>query len=342
MASALGDAAHRAASRLCPEDSLRQAMAARVAAALRSRALRRSLGATLVALCFLFLAWGVYANWHKLPQYDWHLDYRFLGVASVVYLGSFVFLVLGWHSIMRRIGGSTSIRDNTEIYCFSNILRRVPPSAWFVAGRIYLYKGKGVSGIVSSLGTFLEIVLIIVSGALVHLLFRPAAAGTVPPLTWVLAALPPLGVTGIYLAGNQGRRLWEKSAGRQMGDTTPSLGWLDIGRWVLLYSVAWLWGGAVLDSFVASLYRTADIRLVDSIGIWATAGVIGSLPFFVPAGLGVREATLSFLLGFYVPLPVAIVLSGLFRVFTMAAETLSSTLLLALLRLSRRTSVFRH
>lgn len=332
------DPAERVASRLSARRSLYHGLTERTAAALRSKVLRRWLAVTLVAACFLFLGYGVYANWHELPRYGWHLNCRFLATAVFLYLGSFALLVVGWNSIMRRIGGPSSIKENTEVYCFSNMLKRVPPSVWFVAGRVYLYKGKGVPAVISFLGTFLEIVLVVTSGAVVHLVIRPAALAGIAPLTWLFVAIPAFGVATIYLVGNHGRHLWARVAAGAAPDAALSLSWADIGRWLLLYSVAWVWGGTVFHCFAASLFRPVQINLVDSIAIWAAAGVVGALAFFVPAGLGVREVTLSFLLSFYVPLPVAIVLSALFRIFTMTGETLSSAALLALIRFSDRGS----
>lgn len=318
--------------------SLSEGLPYRVASAARSKALRRSLAATFILVCFLSLGYGVYANWHELPTYGWNLSYGFLAAAIFLYLGSFALLVLGWNSIMRRIGGPWSIWENTEIYCFSNMLKRVPPSVWFVAGRVYLYRGKGVPASISSLGTFLEIAVIVTSGAVVYLVIRPASLTGIAPLNCLLAAMPALGVATIYLVGNHGTRLWARVAGSAASNPALPLSWANIGRWLLLYSIAWAWGGTVFHCFAASLFRPVQINLADSIAIWAAAGVVGALAFFVPAGLGVREVTLSFLLSFYVPLPVAIVLSALFRIFTMTGETLSSAALLALIRLSGRGS----
>lgn len=336
VAPPVEDSTHGGASRLLKGSSLWQSVATRAATLRRHRWLRTYMGLTLVVVCSLFLGYGVYVNWQQLPHYDWHLDYWFFGLSLFLYVLSFGFLVVGWNSIMRRIGGPSSLRDNAAIYCYSNILRRIPPAVWFVAGRIYLYRGKGVSGIVSSMGTFLEIVLIIVSGALVHLLFRPVAATGVTPLTYLLVAIPPLGIVAMYLVCNKGRRLWDKRAGHETERMRPVLDWIDVGRWLLLYGAAWLAGGAVLHTFVLSLYGAAGIGIVDSVGIWAASGVIGSLPFFVPAGLGVREATLSFLLSQYAPVPVAIVVSVLFRIFTMTGETVCSLMLIAVLRFGLR------
>lgn len=332
------DSVQGGVSRLLWGDSWCQVMATRAATVLQARRVRTTIGLTLVVVCFLFLGYGIYANWRQLPQYDWRIDYRFLGLSSLLYLLSFGFLVVGWNSIMRRVGGLSSFKENTEIYCYSNILRRVPPSLWFVAGRVYLYREQGVPGTISSVGTFLEMVLILVSGALVYLLFRAVAGIRVTGLTYVLAAIPPVGIALIYLVCSKGRELWSKKAGREIDHTTPFLDSIDIGRWLALYAVAWLAGGIVLHTFVLSVYPASEIRIADSIGIWAASGVIGALAFFVPAGLGLREATLSLLLSYYIPLPVAIVVSVLFRIFTMTGETLCSTVLALILRFGFRES----
>jgi uncharacterized membrane protein YbhN (UPF0104 family) len=67
-------------------------------------------------------------------------------------------------------------------------------------------------------------------------------------------------------------------------------------------------------------------RLPALVGIFAGAWVIGFLSFLAPGGLGVREGILVYLLGFYLPSHVAIVVTLLSRLWVTAAELMGMAL----------------
>ena len=71
-------------------------------------------------------------------------------------------------------------------------------------------------------------------------------------------------------------------------------------------------------------------HLSDCVGIMTFASVVGFLAFLVPAGLGVREATLSLLLSAYVPSSVAVGIALTHRVLATAADFVGALLSLAL------------
>jgi len=56
------------------------------------------------------------------------------------------------------------------------------------------------------------------------------------------------------------------------------------------------------------------------VGAWAASGAISLSAGLLVSGMGLREVTLTVLLGYLVPLPVAVAISLLFRVLLMVGE----------------------
>jgi len=88
-----------------------------------------------------------------------------------------------------------------------------------------------------------------------------------------------------------------------------------------VYLLGWLAGGSILY-FLAGAVSVVSVSLLPACwGFVALSGVISALTFFLPGGVGAREVSLSLLLSYYIPLPVAIALAVLFRVWILVGET---------------------
>ena len=81
-----------------------------------------------------------------------------------------------------------------------------------------------------------------------------------------------------------------------------------------------------------SFYEISFSQLPAFIGIFTVTSMIGLVPI-TPGSIGVREGILSYLLSFAIPLPFAISISLLSRVWT----TLGELVLIAVAYISRRS-----
>jgi hypothetical protein len=64
------------------------------------------------------------------------------------------------------------------------------------------------------------------------------------------------------------------------------------------------------------------------------SGVISHLAFFIPAGLGIREVSLSLLLSAYVPFGIAVVIALVFRLWMTLSEVFWTLVTLLVCRLA--------
>lgn len=286
------------------------------------------LALAMVVLTLLFWGYGLYTNWNKLGQYEWRADFRFLLLAFALFPAGFLPSLYGWHRIMSHFARGTDLRVNAKIYCYSTLPRYIPGVVWYVAGRSLLYREKGVPPSITILATALETVLLTVSGLTLALLSMPSI-GDLPwggkPPTLVVALLIP---STILLLPRVLERTLRFFTTLPEDEATPRLTYLEIMLLLVVYVIAWLGGGLLLYLLANAIYRVEP--LTSMIGIWTASGVASFLFAFL-GGSGGREVTMSVLLAFYVPLPVAIAISLLSRVIIMVAEVFWVVLFIVLL-----------
>jgi uncharacterized membrane protein YbhN (UPF0104 family) len=277
--------------------------------------------AIALSASILLLGYGLYDNWSELSTYEWHINYSYLAVLVFMYPVSLIVLIMVWHSIMGRMGVTLSLSQDLQMYCYSNLARRLPGAAlWHVGGRVYLYGREGVSRSISALGTFLELALHSLAGVLVFLALRPFYPHhdilrndlflvLIIPVTIVVADPTLLNAKVAWLL-----RRFSSSETASIALTRRGL-----LTWIALYSFSWVCAGFVLYLLVEAVYPASTVNFATITGIGAGVGALSSVASFVPIGLG-REITISLLLSRHIPLSVAIVVSLLFRLLSILAE----------------------
>lgn len=274
---------------------------------------RTSAGVLLLVASVGFLIFGIYSGRSQLEGYHWQVRPGGLCISVCLYALNFALLVIGWNSIMAAILRHADFRANLEIYCYSEVLKRLPTVVWFIMARVYLYAEKGISGLIPSLATALEIVAGITSGAMVHTLSLAITRRTPTSLSYLLVLVPFIGIPAIYLAVDKAGPLLAEGIDGDHKPPSSRFGWTRTAQWLFMYGASWVLGGAALHAFTLAIYQTTSLRLLDSIAVWTLTGVVASICLIAPTSLGIQEAILSFLLSAYMPLPIAIVVSVAFR-----------------------------
>lgn len=96
---------------------------------------------------------------------------------------------------------------------------------------------------------------------------------------------------------------------------------------LLIYGLAWILGGIDLY-LLANAVQPVPLELLPAvIGAWAASGAVSFVASYLVQGMGLTEVTLAALLSSYLPLPVAIVISILFRILLTICEVLWALLL---------------
>ncbi|MHA1567625.1 MAG: hypothetical protein ACTSX7_20120 [Alphaproteobacteria bacterium] len=220
----------------------------------------------------------------RLRDYGAEIDFsRFnaslwsgITVLALIYALVNLALALAWWSLLTELGARTTCRWAVRTYGISQLAKYVPGNIFHLAGRQALGMAPGIPGFALVKSSVWELGLIALAGALFGVLVLPLV---LTPLTMsltagalvVVAAFLVIGVR--YWAGENAARAFVLYLGFHVVSGAIFVGLIGLltNDW---YSLPWVGAGA---SYVV-------------------AWLIGMLTPGAPAGVGVRELVLLFLL----------------------------------------------
>jgi uncharacterized membrane protein YbhN (UPF0104 family) len=220
-----------------------------------------------------------------------------------------------WRWTLGKLGLRRPWVETTRIWALSQIARYLPGGVWDVAGRLVMSSRAGYSRTTVSVSILLEMVLQTVSAMiifLVSLLFWQDAsiAGTalwaIPLIPAGLIALHPRILNAIL---GLAARLMKAEF------TSVPLRYLDVFLLLSLHLLARVMIGSGFYLFALAVYPWSLAGWPIAVGVFAAAWVVGFLVVFVPMGLGVREGVMTLLLGAYLPVAPATVITIGFRIW---------------------------
>lgn len=289
--------------------------------------LRRVTGYLVVAVILGFMARTLYVNWQSLRGYEWRFNYPLLALAVLAALGTLSLYAWQWSLIVRRLGVSVSYPQAFRIYFLSNLGRYVPGKIWQFVGWFYLAEQAGIgrvqvlTAIAVNLG--LQALTGLALGVTALSLGAGSFGGEVRARYWPLLLLIPLGAVALQPAVMEAGLNWGL---RRLGREPVALGLRtrDVALFALVHVCGWAAYGVSFTLFVGSLrpVSVSDLPLLGA--TYAAAWVIGFLSFLTPGGIGIREGVLAYLLGFWLPAPVAVVVGLLSRIWITAGELIGA------------------
>jgi uncharacterized membrane protein YbhN (UPF0104 family) len=230
-----------------------------------------------------------------------------VAAASAMIAFAYLLQMLAWRQIMRGLGFAIDHREVLSRYVLSFLPRYIPGSVWGYLGRGEWLKTRcGVPHAVSAVSSVLEVGIglltaLVIAATSYALMAWPsparwsavAAAVLMPWLSWLAYAV----LRQQVFAG----RL---KAFNLLAAATAGVG---AGRWLaacLIYYVFWLCYGGAVVLLLQGLAGHSGGWLAPTFA-YALAWTAGFLILFVPSGLGAREAALSALLVWQLPISAA-------------------------------------
>jgi hypothetical protein len=285
---------------------------------LRSRRFGVIFAAVIVLLSLLYLGHLIHSNWATLTAHSWQLDCAQLALTLVLHLCAYIIAIWAWHSMVKRLASAGDLRQNARIFCYSAVARRLPGAVWDIATRVVMYDSEGVSKAMVGLASLLEWIVIAVAGVVAYSALTPFTLPYLSELgSWARVGALASGIALIH------PRLVTYVVRRLKEDALPvTLQYLDTLQWLLLYLVVWILGGLMLYATIRSIYSLPVSYLQQVIADWTLSGVLTSFITFLPAGVGLKEVTLTLLLSRYMPEYIAVVTSILVRLLTIAYSIL--------------------
>ncbi|WP_288468350.1 lysylphosphatidylglycerol synthase domain-containing protein [uncultured Curtobacterium sp.] len=208
---------------------------------------------------------------------------------------------LSWRALMHGAGHRIPFRAAQRVFFLSQIGKYVPGSVWPIVAQADLGREHRVPAAQSVAVGMLTLLVSCGAGVSVAALTIPFVQPDAFAHYWFVVLLVPVVLAALHPAVLRfGLRLASRVTRRDLG--TIELRTAAVVRafgWAVL---AWVVFGLHIALVLVPL-ASVDLRVTTlTVGAYALAWLVGFLVFFLPAGLGGREAVLTALLAAGVPL----------------------------------------
>jgi hypothetical protein len=274
----------------------------------RSAPWKRILSACILVCSVGLLGYRTFVSWNALKTYDWQVRYLGLIPSFALFILQWVVVTWGWQSIMTSLSKPLPFRKHIKIYGYTNMMRRIPAGVlWMVAGRAYAYKDQDISVRTSALSSFLEFVIVVLTALPICALtgwglgLLSLALGIALALVALVLEIGMLHPTMLQ---------WLFRVARH-DSLRAQLTYRTTLTWAAIYTLIWLISGTGLFIIALLFVDLPLTSLPVTIGAWVLSSLVSYLTLLSPSGLGVKELSLTFLLGLFLaePLPLAIAIA---------------------------------
>lgn len=298
---------------------------------LAKSALARIAKVLLVLAALGFMVWSLSLGIRDLHSRSATLNFGllmlglgFVLIASI--LGSAV-----WYSIVRAFGLSRTWRHTIVMHMTSNAAKYIPGYGWHYVSKGYFLgensdrKQKVMLVIVS------ELLVLMNSGAILGLFatltHSLAPLGRSIPDYWLVALIVLTIIAMVawfdfvhhqFFSANPNGKRWQIQVQMIFWSSTA---------WMLA-AVGWLAFAVATLIFILALDHSATTTYAESLMALTFSSIVSLLVIFVPAGLGVREATMAALLAPSLSLSLGVTISIILRLTVVICELLQLGLVL--------------
>jgi|WetSurMetagenome_2_1015567.scaffolds.fasta_scaffold59038_1 glycosyltransferase 2 family protein len=264
--------------------------------------LNRFLQLLLLAAIFYFFAPSFVESFRKFNPAAWRINYPLL-IGSLLLMQIVLYGQSAiWATIITFFDKRVTYNKAFKIAYLSQLGRYLPGRIWQLFGMIYLAAKEGITKEEATVSFVLSQIFTTPPGLLVvvvYLFLMPETASKYHPYSgfaWVGGAICIVFLAIYFLPG-----LFKKMinlATRMLRQPEVEFQMKKkVGMQVLgFYFVTWNLYGISFYLFLKSILPEADFGLVEIIGAWTLAYLVGYWAIILPAGIGAREAALMVLL----------------------------------------------
>lgn len=246
------------------------------------------------------------------------LGWMELGLAFALFFAAQGLFALSWHRLLHAAGERGEFAGDAARWAVSLAGKYFPGKVWQAVARYGLYHGAERGGRVAP--AFLREMLLGTSAAMACVAFGARHAGPRgEALAWIFGA----GAVALALLAAPGLGVWLAA---RVERWLPGRARLADTRWSAVL-VAWTWQllGYVLLGLgfyaLAGVTGWPDASAASlAIAALCFGGLAGIAAFFVPAGIGVREAAIAWFLAPAIGMDSALMLAVLARAWISAGE----------------------
>lgn len=285
------------------------------------KTVKKSARFILPALLLGFIGLNIIRNKDLVLEYWKNFDLFFLLTSYGFMVAIFIEAGLNWHELIKRIGYPLEFKKSLYIFITSNASRYIPGSIWQYIGRVELAKKTGgIPRKAAIISLVLEVFILTNAAFLVSFLALPYFNQEfLKNYLWILAI--PLSLILFHPpVAKSIVKLIAKVSGRNVG----SISKINIQSLILVlpfFVLNFILNGIALFFLTRAIFPEVGIEnVIFFSGIFAFSWAIGFLSLFAPAGLGVTDLLLAYLLSFQIPFALASIIALSYRVLLTIAE----------------------
>lgn len=256
----------------------------------------RAIGAVAGVLAFAAMLVHLWRSMREGQLALGQADAGMLAASMALLLAAYAAQALAWHLLVRTTGGVSLLRADCGSWALSLLGKYVPGKIFHAVLRVLLYRQRpqGVAGASAALAA--ELLLTLTAAACVAAVALAPHAGKLPSLSLPIAILGA--VIGLALSFSRG---FDRAAG---WIAARGLKWSMPDPIALRYrlmpfglqAVSYVLLGMGLHLLAGAWELPSAAPLAVTTGALCLSGIVGVLAFVVPAGIGVREGALVWLL----------------------------------------------
>lgn len=295
----------------------------------RKRAIRWVLTAVVVGVVGFFFARALWENWDQIQAEHLSFDPWWIA-ATVIFAVAVPITGVLWARIVRTLepGARISSAEAVAVQCASWLLKYIPGQVGSVVNKVVWARKKDISRTLVVISfvyenVFLQLASILPSVVILLLSLGPQIFGdNVTILVLPLVIVVPL---ILVLSKPLFHAVVSLPVRRVLKKDVPADYFLSPAR-AIQYTVEFLLPRIVNGiGFVIICATVVDVdpsEWLPFAAAYVLAGAVGILAFFVPSGLGVREAVIVLILGQFMSVPEAIVISLLARLISTVGDSI--------------------
>ncbi|MDQ7798801.1 MAG: lysylphosphatidylglycerol synthase transmembrane domain-containing protein [Candidatus Edwardsbacteria bacterium] len=276
--------------------------------------IKNVLGIAIILGIAFFLTKVIVVNWNSLKQSHLQLNYRMLLLSLLPLSLSFYLGISAWRNILKSLGHEIKWTKAFWTVSGSHLAKFIPGHVLALGGRIWLCRREKIPESISATGIIIEMVVQLAASIFVFFLSLSYYRSHLPLVIFLISGL----IFVLLMAIVHPKvlpRVWKyvPKIGR-LAQPDITYKYQGIFSLLFIYIIAWSLQGITIFILTKSLYPGIGTSgLMPAIGAYGGAYALGFVSIITPGGLGVREGILSFLLKFYIPAPVAVIVAVLSR-----------------------------
>lgn len=286
----------------------------------RSRRVRAVVGWTIAIALLAVIGSRLVRDWEQIREADISLAPAPLIVSVLLLAIYMVGRALLWHLLTLMLDTAIPVGRAVTAWLVSQLGKYLPGKVFLYAGRLLFYVREGRQAGPVTLAFTIELVATFAASILTVLLaLATGSLVDVGEYRWVFAGgLVALIVVLHPAVLSAAVRLVARLIRRPPFDVP--LSYPQSLAFVALYVVTWGVFGVAFFFLVRSLYPIEPQSILALAASFSFASMVGMLAIVVPSGLGVREGLLVVFLSTLMPVPVAILVSLVARVWFTVVE----------------------